>query len=97
MGTLPSAMMKVVLAHLDRLPLELQIILKMASVLGTRVDKEVLAEIYPGPASEVEVALRTSGVHAYLLPETGDPEDHATNHRFFVFRSSGTCEIVYNL
>lgn len=40
--TVPPSMKKIVIAHLDHLPLGLQIILKMASALGTRVDKEVL-------------------------------------------------------
>ena len=89
-------MKKVVLAHLDRLPLELQMIIKIASALGVRVDKEVLAEIYHKPASEVEVALRSRGVRDYLTPELGDA-DITGNHRYFVFASEGVCDIIYNL
>ena len=57
----------------------------------------MLAEIYPGPASEVDAALRSLGVRAYLGPASAEVSGAAVNHRYFAFGSSGVCEIIYGL
>ena len=63
--TTPSAMKKVVLAHLDRLPLDLQMILKMASALGARVDKEVRRGAHARSHRRCFVVAREVAAHSH--------------------------------
>ena len=93
----PSSMKEVVLATLDRLPLEQQLVLKMASVLGGRVDREALGEIYPGSPAELDAALHTHGLRSYLSAEGGAGGGGGAAARFYVFQSPAVQEIIYSL
>ena len=92
----PSVMKELVLAHLDRVPLEQQMVLKIASALGVSFDREVLNEVYPGTSSDLDQILQTSGLGTYLKPDD-DEVDYSATHLRYVFHSAGTREIVYSL
>lgn len=71
---LPATVKEIVLAELDRLPVQQQHLIKIAAAIDGPFDREMLISIYPGPAVEVEEALRASSLQSYFvqLPRAGD-------------------------
>ena len=85
---------ELVLAQVDRLPVQAQVVVKTASVLGARFEYSVLIGIYPGPPADVDRALDSDAVKLLLVAE---PRSRATDDKAHAWRSTAVRDIVYNL
>ena len=54
------------LSELDRLPVPQQRLIKIAAAIGGPFEREMLIAIHPGPAAEVDDALRAPTMQNYL-------------------------------
>ena len=87
-------MKELVLAQVDRLPVQAQVVVKTASVLGARFEYSVLIGIYPGPPADVDRALDSDAVKLLLVAE---PRSRATDDKAHAWQSTAVRDIVYNL
>ena len=88
---LPGTIKEIVLAELDRLPVPQQQLVKIAAAIGGPFEREMLIAIYPGPANEVDEALRAPAMQSYIM-QVPRASNRGSSSRFYAVTDDSSRE-----
>jgi tetratricopeptide (TPR) repeat protein len=89
----PDTIQGVITSRIDRLPAELQSLLKVASVIGREFELRIVRDIYPAEVTEAELRARMAELERLDLVQRQSLDPEAV----FLFKHMITQEVAYRL